>query len=276
MASDDRGAIARLLEVTETSSGALRGSTLEGRAGRAFGGHTLALAIAAASTIGNSNTVPASMHALFLRPVQPGLPIDFTPSVVKRGRSIDVIDIQAAQADRTVLTGLVSFRREQWSEVDFQGDMPRVPSPDDLPATDFSTASAGASICAPFDVRLASGGAPGDDPPEVRVWLRLRESAAAATTVEHAALLTFASDLFVNRGIRMAIDRQDRALRGASIDHSIWFHRPFAMDDWLLIVASGISYASQRSLSIARMFDRSGHHVATCTQEALLEHAVEA
>jgi acyl-CoA thioesterase-2 len=88
----------------------------------------------------------------------------------------------------------------------------------------------------------------------------------------HEALFAYASDyclLFTSLQPH-GVARFDNRLQNASLDHSIWFHRPFRMDDWLMFAMDSPSAGGGRGLSFSSVYDRAGHRVATVAQEALI------
>jgi acyl-CoA thioesterase-2 len=123
-------------------------------------------------------------------------------------------------------------------------------------------------VRAPFDRR------PVPLPPDVNParedhWIRTHSPVRSANPNIHAALLAYATDFLVSRAAHAGMPR-DAAVLGASLDHAMWFHRPFRADQWLLVSSTASIYTGSRSLSTCQVFDADGALVATATQEALI------
>ena len=144
--------------------------------------------------------------------------------------------------------------------------MPDVAGPDDVAETDRTPPGTNPSVRAPFELRYlaTSGQAARED-----VWIRSRAPVDSDAQVDHAALLAYAVDFLVTRSAHAGLP-PSISLVGASLDHAMWFHRPFRVDDWLLVSSVMSSYADSRSLCSCRVFDLTGALVASATQEALI------
>jgi acyl-CoA thioesterase-2 len=139
-------------------------------------------------------------------------------------------------------------------------DLEDVPDPEGLEVDDWG---------APGDVRIVSrrtGAA------ESRMWMRTRE-ALPDDPVLHDCALTYLSDhnaVFAVERSHPQIDEWDESAMSASLDHSVWFHRPARADEWLLYSVQGHGLADARGLATGTIHDRAGRHVATIAQEALV------
>ena len=259
-----------LLEVQSTSSLAYRGSCLAGAPGRIFGGQVLAQALFAAGMQLGSDRAPHSLHAYFLRPGDPSVPVDYVVTPLKTGRTRSTARVDAHQYDRAILTALVSFHASEESP-DLQVGMPGVTGPDELMSSSYAPPGSNPSVRAPVDIRYTDAAATSEEPapPQQQVWFRSRDRLPDEVFV-HACALAYATDLTLTRTAHMPLRAYSARRIGASLDHSMWFHRELRMDGWLLFVQHATSYARSRSLSHGLVFDPEGRLVASASQEALI------
>jgi acyl-CoA thioesterase-2 len=256
-----------LLTVEEDGPGTFTGMSLEGKYGRAFGGSVLAHALRAATRAVGDVRAVESIHASFVSPADPSVPVTYRTEVIKSGRALDVAGVRAVQGDRTVFYGFVTCHDAE-ATIEFGDRAPDVPSPDDLDSTHFVPRGTNGGVRSPFDRR------PVPLPPGARRaredhWIRSHAPVHSDNPNDHAALLAYASDFLVSRAAHAGMPGEAIVI-GASLDHAMWFHRPFRIDDWLLISSTASIYTGSRSLSTSQIFDRSGALVATATQEALI------
>lgn len=256
-----------LLTVEEDGLGRYTGMSREGAYGRAFGGSVLANALRAATlAVGDSRAVE-SIHASFVSPADPRMPVNYRTEVIKSGRALDVAAVRAEQGARTVFFGFVTSHDAEAS-IDFGDRAPDVPPPEGLESTHFVPRGTNGNVRSPFDRRpvplpVGSKRAREDH------WIRTSAPVRSDNPNVHAALLGYATDFLVSRAAHAGMPG-DAEVLGASLDHAMWFHRPFRLDDWLLVSSTASIYAGSRSLSTSQVFDRSGALVATATQEALI------
>lgn len=269
--NDGNGDPMRLLSLEDEGDGRYVGVCEDGTIGRVFGGQALAQALRAAS-LAVSDARPAhSLHAYFVSPGRAGDPIDYFVEPIKSGRSIDVADVRSRQHGRTLLSAMVSFHNGEPSDR-FQLAMPGVTPPTALTSSRYVPPGTNPSVRAPFDIRYASSRTDGRLPraaAEINSWVRTRAEIASDRQIDHSALLTYAIDFLLTRAAHVALGDRSPHI-GASLDHSMWFHRPFRCDEWLLVSSEGISFAGSRSLCTANVFTRDGELVATASQEALI------
>jgi acyl-CoA thioesterase-2 len=146
-----------------------------------------------------------------------------------------------------------------------------VPGPDDLTEVDYVPPGTDGQVRRPFEFRYCDNAPIGDDPapPLQQVWLRARHALPDSPSV-HAAAVAFATDLSLTRTAHMPLRAYGVRRLGASLDHSVWFHRPVRADEWLLFSQTSAVYTGSRALSIGAIFDIHGSRVATAVQEALI------
>lgn len=259
----------------------LTGPPLPTPHGRAFGGQVLGQAIAAAGATIGADRVLHSMHAYFLRPGDSHHRMTFEVARLYDGRSFSTRRVQAYQ-DGEVLVSLIASFQTPSAGVEHQASIDLAPygNPEALP-TVWQTYGhlaedrrASWVLNRPFDIRHVGGDIMLDvsNPvAEQAVWMRAREPLATSHLV-HQAALAFASDYVIMEPIlrRHGIPWATPGVRLASLDHSMWFHREFRVDEWLLFVMESPSAGGGRGLSNARFYREDGALVASVAQEAML------
>lgn len=256
-----------LLVVEEEGPGIYTGMSLEGAFGRAFGGNVLAHALrAAALAVGDGRAVE-SIHASFVSPADPAVPIRYLTEIIKSGRAIDVAGVRAEQGSRTVFYGFVATHDAE-AHIDFSDPAPNVVRPDGLESTHFVPRGTNGDVRLPFERRPVPP-RPGGKRAREDHWIRTRSPVRSGNPNVHAALLAYATDFLVSRAAHAGMPG-DADVLGASLDHAMWFHRPFRADEWLLVSSTASIYTGSRSLSTCQVFDAGGDLVATATQEALI------
>ncbi len=242
---------------------------------RVFGGQVAAQAlVAATATIGDDRRAH-SLHAYFLRPGRPGVPIVYEVERTRDGRSFSTRRVVARQpgehADEAIFEMSTSFHVDE-PGIDYaQPINPRVPSPQD--AGDKMALPGGAAREVPFELKeidLEPAGPDGYFASTRRVWVRIKPGVPDDPAV-HTALLTFMSDMGPVMGARPPLPELDlRTLMGASLDHSLFFHRPIRADEWVLYDLRAVSTGGGRGLTMGTMHAVDGTLGISVTQEAML------
>ncbi len=271
-----------LLDLEEIEVGLYRARQPRSKLQRVFGGQVLAQALLAAS-----RTVPAertvhSLHAYFLVAGRTDLPLVYDVETVRDGGSFSSRRVVARQAGKVIFYLSASFHRleEGYEHADPAPDGVR--DPDDCPRLSDALARATGRAAAGWeeewgaiDARYVGdsrvGGLPADPghPARARVWVKTNGPLPEDPRV-HEAALAFISDLTllsastVPHGVLIGLDVQ-----AASIDHAMWFHRPFRADDWLLFDQISPSANRALGLSTARLFQH-GSLVSNVAQEGLI------
>jgi acyl-CoA thioesterase II len=271
-----------LLDLEEIEIGLFRARQPDTQLQRVFGGQVLAQALIAAARTVPVSRVLHSLHAYFLVPGRTDLPIVYDVEAVRDGGSFSSRRAVARQGGKVIFYLSSSFHEleEGFEHLD------RVP--DDVPAPEacpnlgevFSEAS---GLPGSFwerewgalDVRYVGDSRPGGalvnehHPARSRVWVRARGTLPEDRRLHHAAL-AYASDLTllgattVPHGVFIGLNVQ-----AASIDHAMWFHRPFRADDWLLYDQVSPSASGGLGLATAQLF-QNGILVSTVAQEGLI------
>jgi len=271
-----------LLDLEEIEIGLFRARQPDTRLQRAFGGQVLAQALVAAARTVSVTRVLHSLHAYFLRPGRTDIPIVYDVETVRDGGSFSSRRVVARQGGRVIFYLSSSFHE---SETGFEHAEPPpegVPAPEDCPRLGEVLAKISGRSAAMWerewgvlDVRYVGDSRPGgtladpQHPARARVWVRV-DGELPEDRRMHQAALAYASDLTllsattVPHNVFIGINVQ-----AASLDHAMWFHRPFRADDWLLYDQVSPSASAGLGLAIARLFQH-GTLVADVAQEGLI------
>jgi acyl-CoA thioesterase-2 len=271
-----------LLDLEEIEVGLFRGKQPETALLRVFGGQVLAQ-----SLVASSRTVPTerrlhSMHAYFIRPGRTDLPIVFDVENVRDGRSFSARRAVARQGGAMIFFASSSFHAPE-DGVEHEDAVPTdLPSPEDCPILSEVLSevtgrprSLWESEWGALEVRYIGDSRPHGiltdpaHPARARVWIRTSGPLADDPRLHQSALaygsdLTLLSASLTPHGMFIGLDVQ-----AASIDHAMWFHRPFRADQWLLYDQVSPSASSALGLSTARLF-QDGRLVCTVAQEGLI------
>ena len=221
-----------------------------------------------------------SLHAYFLRPGDPAVPILYEVDRLRDGRSFSTRRVVAIQHGRAIFNLQCSFHSHEQG-LDYQIDAPRDwPEPETLPDWHERMAPYKEQIGAdyerprPIDLRYASG-----DPMQRKgtsergqgVWLRAN-GPLPDDPVLHACVVTYASDMTLldSSVLPFGLAWDSPGMRMASIDHAMWFHRPFRADDWLLYDQHAYSTSAARGLAGGSIFSRDGRLAVSVVQEGLI------
>lgn len=271
----DVDAIVTSLDLEEIDRNLYRGHPPYWERGRLFGGIVAAQALAAAyGTIEGIHV--HSLHSYFLRPGDPDLPVVYEVDRIRDGRSFATRRVVARQKGEAIYNLSASFHKEE-AGFDHQADMPVVPGPDDAPSPgDFGLTPRSylpahwAPEGVPVAIRQLQG--PDDWVPGVmqrNMWIRAN-GALPDDPIAHRLMLTYLSDLsLLGTAVRMHTSGFDKIM-AASLDHSIWFHREFRADQWLLYSTTSPSASGARGFTVGHFFTEDGVLVASTTQEGLM------
>lgn len=271
-----------LLDLEELEATLFRGKQPHTDRQRVFGGQVAAQALVAGTRTVDPAYVVHSLHSYFLRPGDPGVPIVYDVDVLRDGRSFATRRVQARQHGRPIYAQTVSFQRPEQG-LEHQDVMPETPGPEEsVDIVDLvrrrsdDQAEAFAREWAALEMRYVGTsaiGLPPDPlhPARVRVWIRVR-SELGDDPLRHQAAFTYASDLTLLGASLVPHERYIGSpdIMPASLDHTIWFHRPFRADEWWLYDQWSPTATGSRGLSLARVFTPSGELVATVAQEGLI------
>jgi acyl-CoA thioesterase-2 len=272
--------LVELLDLEPIEMNIFRGVSPDERVQRVFGGQVAGQALVAASrTVDPDDGRIHSLHAYFLRPGDPTIPILYDVDRIRDGRSFTTRRVVAIQHGKAIFNLSASFHRPE-PGLDFQLPMPEVPSPETLPTMKERWAPWKERLGEwyerprPIDTRQVDWHPPTEKvplPPFQHVWLRA-DGRLPDDPILHACVLTYASDmtlldttLLPHRGM---VD--DTKLMMASLDHAMWFHRPFRADEWLLYSQDTPSSSDARGLARGLIYTESGDLVVSVMQEGLI------
>jgi len=249
-----------------------------------FGGQVLGQALAAAHATLDNGRHCHSLHAYFLRAGDIDHPIVYDVDRTRDGGSFSVRRISAIQHGKVIFFCAASFQDEE-TGAEHQANMPLVPLPEDIPPAAPLAPEVLAGLPTKVQRWLSRGGPfefrhvhPRDElnppklPPVQQVWFRLRESVGDIPASMHQTLLAYASDfhLLGTATFPHGISYYTPRVQMASLDHGLWFHRPFRIDEWLLYSLDSPSSQASRGLARGQVFDRQGRLVASSVQEGLI------
>jgi acyl-CoA thioesterase len=228
--------------------------------GRLFGGRIAAQALAAAGATVSADKLPQSLHAYFVRGGRPGVDVELDVDRTRDGRSFDTRRVTASQDGVVILEMLASFHRPEPA-----GDR-HPPAQATLALADAVAAPMPPGVGTPFEIRAAprSGMMWG-----LPYWFRTREP-VPADPLTRACALTFVSDM----GLMAAARPPDVSFpsgpgKAASLDHALWFHRPFHPEQWHCYEGNALNGNDSRGLATGAIYDAAGTLVASVVQEAL-------
>lgn len=249
-----------------------RGAVVDTALTRTFGGQVAGQALVSAQRTVQDEFHVHSLHGYFLRPGDPKAPTVYLVDRIKDGRSFCTRRVDGVQNGETIFSMSVSFHVED-SGVEHQDEMPAVPCPEDLP--DPRTGSGPESMWfhgewVDWDVRII----PAEQTTKTegiaaqqRVWLR-HTKPLPDDAVFHICTLAYMSDMTL-LGVAK-VPHPDESTQNASLDHAMWFLRPFRADDWLLYDQTSPSAGLGRALTQGRIYSRDGVMVAAVVQEGMM------
>ena len=270
-----------LLDLAKTGDNSFEGLSPAEPVQRVFGGQVLAQALVAASRTVGSGRQCHSLHAYFLRPGDPSVPIAYDVERSRDGASFSARRVVASQKGPPIFTLASSFQRAE-SGFEHQAQMPLVPPPESL-EDDQDVLLRDPHLSAPmrswvlrerpFETRSVLGRGLGDRPARAaldHIWLKTRGPLPDDPAIHHA-LLAFVSDMFL---LDTALLPHGKSIfsdvQVASLDHAMWFHRDFRADDWLLYAQDSPSASGARGFNRGSIYTRDGILVASVAQEGLI------
>ncbi|MEU5397896.1 acyl-CoA thioesterase domain-containing protein [Streptomyces sp. NPDC005963] len=249
---------------------------------RAFGGQVAAQALTAAARTVPDGRNAHSLHGYFLRAGDTRRPIAYEVERLRDGGSYLSRRVTARQQGETIFALSASFKRAEPGG-DRQRLMPTTPRPEELP--DLSGIWAGtdpehhakSAFHRVLDLRYLPVPGEHTEPgqTEQKLWVRAADPLPDDPHL-HACALAYASDLWLAPTVALAIE-PPAMLRGASssvfltsLDHAIWYHRPFRADEWMLFAQRSPTHADGRGLAMADVWDPAGRLIATVVQETVI------
>ncbi len=271
-------ALLDLLDIETLDVSLFRGQAPNTDHQRVFGGHVAAQALVAAVRTVEASRPVHSLHAYFLRPGNPRHDIIFTVDRIRDGRSFTTRRVVASQQGRAIFHLSASFQTVEEGP-EHADDMPDVPPPSQLQTLKDTLAGWGVQWEPPFPewesidlryVRMPNEVA-GERSGRLQSWFRSLDPVPEVAHL-HVCLLTYMSDmsLLATTVTRHGAIPGQHAFRMASLDHAMWFHRPFRADEWLLYDMRSSNAHGARGLAHGQIFTEQGALIATVVQEGLV------
>ncbi len=264
-----------------------RGTSRPSLVPRVFGGQVAAQALVAAGRTVPEDRLPHSLHSYFLRPGDPEVPIVYSVDRIRDGRSFTTRRVVAVQHGQPIFHLSASFQTHE-EGLEHQEPMPAAPDPLSLPTAAEMLPRHAHRFADPqlldrlLDARAAVDLRYADEPPfakvgepreaKSQVWFRTNGKLADDPLL-HICLATYVSDMTLLDSVLLAHGRGGWAVGdvvGASLDHAMWFHRPFRADEWLLYDQESPSASGGRALARGRIFTESGALAVSVIQEGLV------
>ncbi len=272
--------LVRLLDLEQIEVHLFRGQSPNDMRQRVFGGQVAGQALVAATRTVSLGVVH-SLHSYFLMPGDPTIPILYEVEIIRDGRSFATRRVVAIQHGKSIFHLTASFHAPE-SGFDHQFDPPHnVPLPNTLP--DFYTRNEGFkeelgdwyTMPRPIDTRYVGPNeaerASGElHPPHQTVWMRA-DGLLPGDPVLHQCVLTYASDMTLLDTVNLPHGKRylSGELMMASLDHAMWFHRPFRADQWFLYVQDTPSSSGARGLARGLIY-QNDELVVSVVQEGLI------
>jgi acyl-CoA thioesterase-2 len=273
----------QLLELERLEDNIFRGQSRDIRGDeQVFGGQVLGQALTAASYTTGLRQVH-SLHAFFLLPGDPNAPIVYEVDVARDGKSFSMRRVVAIQHGRPIFNMAASFQEPE-EGFDHSVPMPDVPGPDgltdvrELPSEFFEKAPNKlrriVAHARPFDFRLVEPSQiepPVHAEPKRHLWIKTIGPLPNSPDL-HRNVLAYVSDyyLLVTATRPHGVDFKQGNVQLATLDHAMWFHRPFRVDEWLLYALESPSASGGRGLTLGRFFTQDGKLVASTAQEGVM------
>jgi len=252
--------------------------------GRVFGGQVLGQSLHAAYQSVPSDRIAHSMHGYFILGGRIDIPIQYQVECIRDGKSFTTRRVVASQEGKAIFIMAASFQKEE-TGVEHQSSIPNVLTPN-LLLTDLQQAEKLKALDPDRYERLMRSHPQVFEfrPVDKAIYLNTHSSPAISHTwfktkeqiqvslAQQQQLLAFASDygLLITATLPHRKEMLQSKVFYASIDHAIWFHRPFKIDDWLLYVTDSPSASNARGFTRGNVFAKDGNLVASVTQEGLM------
>lgn len=234
--------------------------------GGLFGGQIVAQGLRAAGSSVPEGFRPHSLHAYFVRRGDSAEPIRFEVDRVRNGRSFTTRTVVARQSTGAILTMTASFHVEEDAPAVQASAPPEVPAASSLPTDGWTAIFDRRTVQRPDEVGVALA------------WTRIVEDVGDDPLLHACGLAFVSDDLPTDAAIALDPRRDpgrdpnstDHPFMSASLDHAMWFHRPCALDDWLLYTQDSPSSSGARGMTRGALYTRSGTLVASVAQEGLI------
>lgn len=272
-----------LLQLEKLEEGLYRGESENLGLPQVYGGQVIGQALSAAHyTVDPARTVH-SFHSYFLYPGDPEKPIIYDVEILRDGKSFSTRRVKAIQNGRPIFYLTASYHGEA-EGFDHQNTMPDIPGPENFASESELVADVAHLLpeklqkmfCGekPIEMRpvtVINPMKPQKAEPKQYLWMRANGTVPDNQLI-HQYLLGYASDwgFLVTALHPHEVSLLTPKFQVATIDHSIWYHRPFKMDDWLLFAIESPTASNTRGLVRGEIYNRQGDLVATAVQEGVM------
>lgn len=273
-----------ILDLERLEDNLFRGITPNAGRQRVFGGQVIGQALVAACRTVDGRA-PHSLHGYFILPGDPSIPIIYEVDRARDGKSFTTRLVKAIQHGQPIFTLSASFHTGE-PGLEHSITMPDVPGPDQLPTEADIRQRAMPNMpetlrryfererpieLRPIEYQRYFSREP--MAPKFHVWIRATGKVPDNPTI-HQAILAYASDMTLLDSTLIAHGRSvfDKAMQAASLDHALWFHRPFRADDWLLYAQESPFGGGGRGFARGSIYTREGILIASVAQEGLIRH----
>jgi acyl-CoA thioesterase-2 len=246
---------------------------------RVFGGQVAGQALVAAGRTVPTDRLVHSLHAYFLRGGDPSIPIVYEVDRIRDGKSFTTRRVVAIQRGQAIFNLQASFHLDE-PGFDHQAPMPEAPDPETLPTFREQMAPYAEQIGEwvlddrPIDMRRVGPHRFFESGPRdanQMVWFRA-DGRLPDEPLLHACIVAYTSDMTLldTTVLPHGVQWGQNTLMMASLDHAMWFHRPFRADEWLLYSQTSPSAHGARGLASGHIYTRDGTLVVTVMQEGLI------
>jgi acyl-CoA thioesterase-2 len=274
--------LVELLDLEKIEENIFRGQQPDEDRQRVFGGQVAGQALVAATRTVEPGRQVHSLHAYFLRPGDPSIPILYDVDRIRDGKSFTTRRVVAIQHGRAIFNLAASFQTPEVG-LDFSVEAPPdTPAPESLPTFKERFAEVADQMGdwyhrpRPIDMRYVDAPLPTTPAPATaqtsqRVWMRADGTLDDDATM-HACIVTYASDMTLldTTLLPHRMRWSENTVQMASLDHAMWFHRPFRADEWLLYAQDTPSTSSSRGLARGQIFTSDGALAISVVQEGLI------
>jgi acyl-CoA thioesterase II len=269
-----------LLDLEELDVNIFRGRSPQEFRIRVFGGQVAGQALVAAGRTVAWDQIVHSLHAYFLRPGDPTIPILYEVDRIRDGKSFTTRRVVAIQRGKAIFHLSASFQVIE-SGPSHAAEMPHVPPPEACPTWAESMAERAEPMAKevrewflrdrPIELRYIPPPESERHEPRQHIWIRANGKLPDAPLL-HQCIVAYASDLTLldTATLPHHIYWNDPRYQMASLDHAMWFHRPFRADEWLLYAQESPSASGARGLCTGRLYTRDGTLAVSVVQEGLI------
>jgi acyl-CoA thioesterase-2 len=277
-----------ILDLEELELNLFRGRTPKEDRLRVFGGQVAGQALVAAGRTVDKDRVNHSLHAYFLRPGDPSIPILYQVDRIRDGRTFTTRRVVAIQRGQAIFNLSASFQVPE-EGLEHQVPIPKAPDPESLPTFRERTESLLATAPPllrgwllrerPIDIRYVTPTDylhPQKRDPRQLVWIRA-DGRLPDDLLLHQCVVAYASDMTLmdTATLPHAISWYDDSYQMASLDHAMWFHRELRADEWLLYAQESPCASGGRGFTNGRLYTRDGRLAVSVAQEGLIRRRTQ-